>query len=67
MEAGTPRLRGDTVFEARLVEGGFPRHAWYKVEDTVFEARLVNRGDGSYKGYPLKDDEWPAGIESIYG
>ena len=48
-------------------EGGFPRHAWYRVGDIVFEARLVNRGDGSYKGYPLKDDEWPTGIESIYG
>ena len=48
-------------------EGGFPRYAWHRQGDTVFEARLVNSGDGSYKGYPLKDDEWPPGIERIYG
>lgn len=50
-----------------LWEGGFPRYVWHKNGDTVFEARLVNSGNGSYKGYPLKDDEWPPGIERIYG
>ena len=48
-------------------EGGFPRYVWYKHEDTVFEGRLVNRGTGSYKGYPLGEDEWPYGIEAMYG
>lgn len=47
--------------------GDFPRYVWYKSGDTVFEARLVNQGDGSYKGYPLGEDEWPRGIEDLYG
>ena len=50
-----------------LWEEGFPRYAWYKTKDTVFEARLTNRGNGSYKGFPLEVDEWPSGIEEIYG
>ncbi len=29
--------------------------------------RLVNRGQGAYKGYPLYADEWPSGIEGLYG
>ena len=48
-------------------EGRFPRYVWYKHEGVVFEGRLVNRALGTYKGYPLGKDEWPAGIESIYG
>ena len=27
----------------------------------------MNRGDGSYKGYQLGDDEWPDGIDELYG
>lgn len=49
-----------------LMEGDFPRYAWYKDDRTVYEARLVNRGLGEYKGYPLEADEWPDGIERIY-
>ena len=48
-------------------EGEFPRYVWYKHEQVVFEGRLVNRTLGDYKGYPLAEDEWPHGIESIYG
>ena len=48
-------------------EGEFPRYVWYKHEQMVFEGRLVNRTQGAYKGYPLAEDEWPNGIESIYG
>ena len=48
-------------------EGAFPRYVWYKNEDTVYEGRLVNRGAGQYKGYPLHRNEWPRGIEEIYG
>ena len=48
-------------------EGEFPRLVWYKHEQIVFEGRLVNRTQGTYKGYPLARDEWPHGIESIYG
>ena len=48
-------------------EGEFPRYVWYKHEDVVFEGRLVNRVQGAYKGYPLFADEWPNGIEGIYG
>ena len=50
-----------------LWDGEYPRYVWYKHNDTVFAARLVNRGDGSYKGYPLGADEWPPGIEELYG
>lgn len=52
---------------SKRFNGGFPRYIWYRSGDTVFEARLVNQGDGSYKGYPLGRDEWPAGIEELYG
>lgn len=48
-------------------EGDFPRYAWYKEGEQVYEARLVNRGKGEYKGYPLGPDEWPDGIEELYG
>ena len=48
-------------------ESGFPRYVWYKLGDTVFEARLTNRGAGQYKGYQLKLEEWPEGIEDLYG
>lgn len=48
-------------------EGGFPRYVWYKYREIVFEGRLVNRESGEYKGYPLHRDEWPAGIEDVYG
>lgn len=48
-------------------EGEFPRYVWYKHEHVVFEGRLVNRTLGAYKGYPLAKDEWPHGIEDIYG
>ena len=48
-------------------EGGYPRYVWYKERRTCFEGRLVNRGDGSYKGYQLGDDEWPDGIDELYG
>lgn len=48
-------------------EGGLPRYVWYKTRDKVFEGRLVNRGAGHYKGYPLGRNEWPTGIEEIYG
>ena len=48
-------------------EGTFPRYVWYKHEETVFEGRLVNRVTGEYKGYPLERDEWPDGIEDVYG
>ena len=48
-------------------EGGFPRYVWYESDGTVFEGRLVNRGNGAYKGYPLYQDEWPAGIQGLYG
>lgn len=48
-------------------EGGFPRYVWYENDGTVFEGRLVNRGQGAYKGYPLYEDEWPGGIEELYG
>lgn len=50
-----------------LWEGGFPRYVWYKERGTVFEGRLVNRGNGSYKGYPLGENEWPEGINELYG
>lgn len=51
-----------------LFEGGYPRYVWFKEdEETVYEARLVNRGKGTYKGYPLETDEWPSGIEDVYG
>ena len=50
-----------------LWEGEFPRYVWYKHEQVVFEGRLVNRTQGSYKGYPLAEDEWPSGLERIYG
>ena len=50
-----------------LWEGGFPRYVWYKERGTVFEGRLVNRGTGSYKGYPLGENEWPDGIDGLYG
>ena len=48
-------------------EGGYPRYAWFKDDDVVYEARLVNRGNGTYKGYPLETDEWPNGIDDVYG
>jgi len=48
-------------------EGDFPRYVWYKDADTVYEGRLVNRELGWYKGYPLARDEWPPGLEDIYG
>lgn len=48
-------------------EAGLPRYAWYRGADVVYEARLVNRGNGEYKGYPLESDEWPKGIEEVYG
>ena len=48
-------------------EGEFPCYVWYKHEKIVFEGRLVNRAQGAYKGYPLFEDEWPTGIEGIYG
>ena len=48
-------------------EGAFPRYVWYKHEDTLFEGRLVNRENGDYKGYPLHRNEWPRGVEEIYG
>jgi hypothetical protein len=48
-------------------EGGYPRYAWFKDGDVVYEARLVNRGKGTYKGYPLETDEWPNGIDDVYG
>ena len=40
---------------------------WYENDGTVFEGRLVNRGQGAYKGYPLYAEEWPVGIEELYG
>ena len=49
------------------LEGSFPRYVWYKHEGVVFEGRLVNRTQGTYKGYPLAEEEWPDGIEGIYG
>ena len=48
-------------------ESGYPRYVWYKERGTCFEGRLVNRGDGSYKGYQLGKDEWPDGINELYG
>lgn len=48
-------------------EGEFPRYVWYKHEDAVYEGRLVNRELGQYKGYPLHRNEWPRGIEEMYG
>ena len=48
-------------------EGAFPRYVWYKNEDTVYEGRLVNREAGQYKGYSLHRNEWPRGIEEMYG
>lgn len=48
-------------------EGEFPRYVWYKHGQVVFEGRLVNRAQGAYKGYPLAEDEWPEGLEGIYG
>lgn len=48
-------------------DGEFPRYLWYRHENTLFEGRLVNRTQGTYKGYPLAEDEWPHGIERIYG
>jgi hypothetical protein len=48
-------------------EGEYPRYAWFRDDDVVYEARLVNRGKGTYKGYPLETDEWPNGIDEIYG
>lgn len=49
------------------LECGFPRYVWHKEGDTVYEARLVNKGQGTYKGYPLGVEEWPPGIEELYG
>lgn len=48
-------------------EGRFPRYVWYRHMGVVFEGRLVNRTQGTYKGYPLAEEEWPDGIETIYG
>lgn len=48
-------------------EGDFPRYVWFKRGDQVYEGRLVNREAGWYKGYPLNQDEWPMGIEELYG
>jgi hypothetical protein len=50
-------------------DGDYPRYVWYKDKDeeTVYEARLVNRGQGTYKGYPLEKNEWPRGINDVYG
>ena len=48
-------------------ESGYPRYVWYTERGTCFEGRLVNRGDGSYKGYQLGKDEWPDGINELYG
>jgi len=49
-------------------DGPYPRYVWYKEDEgTVYEARLVNRGQGTYKGYPLERDEWPRGIDDVYG
>lgn len=48
-------------------EGEFPRYVWYKDAGTVYEGRLVNREQGSYKGYPLAREEWPPGVEDIFG
>ena len=48
---------------ARVSYVGSPEHK----EISSFEGRLVNRGDGSYKGYQLGDDEWPDGINELYG
>ena len=50
-----------------LWEGGHPRYVWFRDGDVVYEGRLVNRTLGQYKGYPLNRNEWPAGIEDIYG
>lgn len=53
---------------SELWVGGFPRYVWYKDGDQIYEARLVNQGSGEYKGYPLgAPDEWPRGIEELYG
>lgn len=51
------------------VEGDFPRYVWYQNhEGEVFIARLVNRGTGEYKGWQLHDrEEWPLGLEEVYG
>lgn len=48
-------------------EGAFPRYVWYQHEGVVYEGRLVNSEGGSYKGYPLEPDEWPPGIDRVYG
>lgn len=58
-------FRKGAVSEFR--EGDFPRYVWYKRGEQVFEGRLTNREQGHYKGYPLERDEWPAGIEVLYG
>lgn len=50
------------------VEGGFPRYVWYRTGDDVFIGRLVNSGNGEYKGWRLDlPEEWPAGLDDIYG
>lgn len=51
---------------SRLLEGDFPRYAWYKDGAVIYEARLVNRELGEYKGYPLNDTEWPGALDSVY-
>ena len=38
----------------------------YGTRTEISEGRR-NRGDGSYKGYQLGDDEWPDGINELYG
>lgn len=48
-------------------EGKFPRYVWCKRGNTVYVGRITNRVMGQYKGYPLGRDEWPPGIEEIYG
>jgi hypothetical protein len=49
-----------------MMEGDFPRFAWYKENDRVYEARLVNQELGEYKGYPLNKTEWPEGLDLVY-
>ena len=69
------RSRSTSGFVARsaLVQresrgrGIFLGYVWYKHENTVYEGRLVNRELGQYKGYPLHRNEWPRGIEEMYG
>ena len=50
------------------VSGKVDTHVMYGTKNgNRFEGRLVNRGDGSYKGYQLGEDEWPDGINELYG